>query len=115
MRRFFHRRKTLLLIALISSSVGCTQLRGRRKLKEGNEDYKEGRYAEAVQAYQQAERLVPNLPVLWINKGTACRQILIPGSKTPENQAAADCALSAFDTLRRLRPDDSRGEQMYIQ
>jgi tetratricopeptide (TPR) repeat protein len=95
--------------------AGCTELRGRRAVREGNRLHREGRYREALAAYREAEGLVPDLWILWLNEGLTCRQIMIPGLKTPDNDAAIACALKAFDTLKRLRPADARGEQLYVQ
>jgi len=65
--------------------------------------------------FQEAERFVPDFWVLWINKGYTCRQMLVPGAKTAENTAAAECALEAFTRLKRLKPSDPRGTALYEQ
>jgi tetratricopeptide (TPR) repeat protein len=55
------------------------------------------------------------LPQVVLNKGLACRQLLLPGAKTAENQRLVDCALRAFDRLKQLDPGDARAEQLYVQ
>jgi tetratricopeptide (TPR) repeat protein len=107
------RTVSLLLTALVAT--GCGELRGRSQVRDGNALYKEGRYADAVRAYTEAERRVPNLPALWLNKGIACRQLMIPGGKTPESEAAAICAIDAFAHFKELRPKDPRGDELYVQ
>ncbi len=104
-----------LSLFLLAATSGCGELRGRRRIREGNALYKDVRYSEAVAAYESAVQYLPEFPTLWMNKGIACRQLLLPGSKTPENDAAAKCALEAFQKLRQLRPDDERSDQLYIQ
>ena len=37
--------------------AGCTELRGRRRIREGNRLYREGRYAAALEQYRMAETL----------------------------------------------------------
>jgi tetratricopeptide (TPR) repeat protein len=101
--------------ALLLLGSGCTELRGRRRVREGNRLYREGRYQEAVLAYEQAESLIPNFPLLWLNKGLTCRQLMIPGSRQSATQQAANCALDAFQKLRELRPSDQRGDSLYVQ
>jgi tetratricopeptide (TPR) repeat protein len=101
--------------ALVLLGSGCTELRGRRRVREGNRLYREGRYPEAVAAYEQAESLIPNFWLLWLNKGLTCRQLMIPGSRQSTNQLATNCALDAFDKLRQLRPSDPRGDSLYVQ
>lgn len=103
------------VLALALLATGCAEVRGRRKLQEANKLYRDGLYKEAVAAFEEAEKLVPNLPILWINKGTCCRAMLIPGSKLPESVAAAKCAIDAFVRYQKLAPQDSRGEMLHVQ
>ncbi|HWA73749.1 MAG TPA: hypothetical protein VG937_15495 [Polyangiaceae bacterium] len=49
------------------------------------------------------------------NKGLACRQLMLPGSKSAENERSVDCALSAFRQLKKLDPSDVRADQLYQQ
>jgi tetratricopeptide (TPR) repeat protein len=101
--------------ALVLLASGCTELRGRRLVREGNRLYREGRYQEAVASYEQAESLIPNFSLLWLNKGLTCRQLMIPGSRQSTNESATNCALGAFEKLRALRPSDPRGDALYVQ
>src|SRR5262245_56739473 len=103
------------LVAVAVASSGCSEVRGRRKIQQANRFYKDGQYKEAVMAFEEAEKLTPNFWVLWLNKGYTCRQMIIPGAKTPESLAASKCAITAFKRLQQLRPEDSRGETLYIQ
>jgi tetratricopeptide (TPR) repeat protein len=111
---FRRRGRPILLVALLTT-LGCADLRGRRHIREGNHLFRDGRYGEALRAFERAEPLVPDLPVLWLNKGLTCQKMMIPGSKEPGNEAAIDCALGAFDRLRQLRPSNPRGQQLYVQ
>jgi tetratricopeptide (TPR) repeat protein len=94
---------------------GCTEVRGRKKIQEANELYREGKYADAVARFEEAEALVPELPTLWLNKGYTCRQLIAPGGKDPESQKAAACALAAFKRLAEVAPKDPRADQLTIQ
>jgi tetratricopeptide (TPR) repeat protein len=104
---------SLTLLALLQ--LGCTEVRGRKKIQEANELYKRGRYREAVAAFEAAEALVPNLPTLWLNKGYTCRQLIAPGGHDPESRRAADCALAAFRRYGELSPKDPRADQLTVQ
>jgi len=109
-------RSRLCAIALgLTLADGCSGVRGRKLVQEGNDLYKRGRYAEAVAVYEEAEKLVPDLPALWLNKGYTCRQLIIPGGKDPETRRATACALAAFKRLGQLRPDDARAEQLTVE
>jgi tetratricopeptide (TPR) repeat protein len=94
--------------------AGCSELRARQRGREGNRYFQEGNYAAAVQAYSTSEQLYP-LAVVALNKGLACRQLLLPGAKTTENERATDCALRAFTRLKQLSPQDARADQLYQQ
>jgi len=103
------------LAMLFCCFSGCSELRGRRHVREGNRLYREGRYPAALREYREAEALCPELPLLWLNEGLACRQMMIPGSKSPESQQATDCAVHAFGRMRQVAPTDPRAEQLYVQ
>jgi TPR repeat protein len=105
----------LCVVVFALSTTGCSEVRGRRKIQEGNRLYRDGFYKDAVAAFSEAERFVPNFWVLWLNKGYTCRQMIIPGAKTPENMQAAECALASFRRLQELKADDPRGELLYFQ
>jgi tetratricopeptide (TPR) repeat protein len=105
----------ILLLAAAGNSIGCSEVRGRRLVKQGNELYRQGNYVEAVARFKEAEELVPELSQLWLNKGYTCRQMLTPGAKTPENEAAVRCALEAFEKLQKLQPQDKRAPSLYVQ
>lgn len=106
--------KISLLSGLALLLVGCSELRARQQAREGNRHFQEGDYRAAVQSYEAAERLHP-LPVVALNKGLACRQLLLPGAKTPENERRVECALAAFKNLKNLSPGDARADQLYLQ
>jgi tetratricopeptide (TPR) repeat protein len=104
-----------LVSSLAFANTGCSQVRGRRKIQQGNQFYRDGQYKEAHAAFEEAEQYVPDFWVLWLNKGYNCRQLIIPGAKTPESLNASKCALDSFKRLQELKPEDPRGELLYIQ
>ena len=99
----------------VAALAGCSEVRARHHAREGNRLFRDGEYAAAVREYREAERLCPGLPAVALNMGLACRQLLIPGSRTPENEKAASCALESFERFSKLAPDDRRGEQLRTQ
>ena len=105
------------IIALVAAcgALGCSEVRGRKKIQEANELYKRGRYHEAVTAFEAAEALVPNVSTLWLNKGYTCRQLIAPGGRDPDSRRAAACALDAFRRLKELAPNDARADQLIVQ
>ncbi len=108
-------RRLCVSLALCALVGGCSEVRGRKLVQEGNDLYKHGRYAEAVAVFEEAEGLVPSLPELWLNKGYTCRQLIVPGSQDPASRRAVACALAAFKRLGQLRPGDARADQLTIE
>jgi tetratricopeptide (TPR) repeat protein len=106
---------SLWAVLLVLVLTGCSELRARHLARSGNEHFRAGDYHAAVRDYQQAERLAPHLPVIVLNKGLACRQLMVPGAKDARTEGAARCAVEAFTRLRELAPADARGEQLYVQ
>lgn len=103
-------------MAVLLALAGCSELQARHHAREGNELFRAGDYAGAVQKYETAEQLFPEgLHVVELNKGLACRQLMVPGAKGPEQDRAVDCALGAFKRMQELRPEDPRGDQLYVQ
>src|SRR5262249_51646884 len=102
------RDRLLLVLALFGamSAWGCSELRGRRLIQKANQLYRDGQYKEAVAVFREAEQLVPDYWMLWLNLGYTCQQMVIPGAKTPENDSATQCALQAFRRLQTLKPSD---------
>lgn len=106
-------RRFLLLCAAVSA-FGCSELRARQLAREGNRHFQDGNYAAAADSYSAAEQLYP-LAVISFNKGLACRQMMVPGAKSPENERATRCALDSFRRLEQQSPGDPRAEQLYQQ
>jgi tetratricopeptide (TPR) repeat protein len=106
----------LTVIMLAAGGGGCRQLRGRKLIQNGTELYKKGKYVDAVALFERAGTLVPEMPLLWLNLGYTCRQLITPGAKpAPDTRRWAACALEAFNRLRQVAPGDPRGDQMYVQ
>lgn len=118
----FHRPPTFLtglaylgVSSLMVCSLGCSEVQARRHARQGNTYFKDGDYSAALAEYSLAEQFRPDLPVVVLNKGLACRQLMIAGGKTVGNARATDCALNAFSHLKDLEPGNPRGDQLYVQ
>lgn len=122
----------LLFLPMLAASwalAGCAELRGRKKIQEGNTAYEHGDFAAAVARFDEAAALVPDMPLLWLNRGYACRERIVPvgvgavGEAGPASEPgraavhreAARCALESFKRLRQLSPGDPRGDILYVQ
>jgi tetratricopeptide (TPR) repeat protein len=105
----------LRLLLLLAALSGCSELRARNHARKGNQLFMEGNYPAALQEYTRAEQLLPTLPTILLNKGLACRNMMMPRAKTPASERSVECALAAFEKLKQLEPADPRGDRLYVQ
>lgn len=104
-----------LLALLFVCLSGCAELRARSHARAGNDHFRNGDYQAALREFELAEQSYDGLPVIALNKGLTCRQLILAGSRSEASQRAVDCALAAFERLQKLAPSDPRGEQLYVQ
>ena len=88
---------TLVAAALaLFSSVGCSKLRARDQLNKGVTSYKNAKYEEAIDHFQQAVALDPSLINAKMYLATAFAQQYIPGVEDPDNLKMADQAIEQY-------------------
>ncbi len=85
---------------------GCKQLEARDQLNKGCEAYKSGHYDEAIEHFQEATQLDPNLPMAKTYLATALAQNVVPGMNTPENMKTAHQAMDIFKQVLAQNPND---------
>jgi tetratricopeptide (TPR) repeat protein len=100
----------------ILSSVGCGKLRARDQLNKGVTAYKNTKYEEAIDHFQQAVTLDPRLLNAKMYLATAYAQQYIPGADTPENNQMAVQAIEQYqhvldapNTVRDQRVNSAKG------
>jgi tetratricopeptide (TPR) repeat protein len=102
-------RITALAIALagmVFSMSGCDKLAARDQLNKGVEAYKGTHYEEAINHFQQAMKLDPNLPMAKSYLATALAQNVVAGLDTPENLKTAQDAIDIFMEVLAKNPHD---------
>ncbi len=85
---------------------GCNQLAARDQLNKGVDAYKSAHYDEAIEHFQKATELDPNLPMAKTYLATALAQNVVPGMTTPENLKNANQAIDIFKRFWRPNPND---------
>jgi len=78
------------------SSVGCSKLRARDQLNKGVTAYKNAKYEEAIDHFQQSVALDPSLINAKMYLATAFAQQYIPGADTPDNNKMAEQAIDQY-------------------
>jgi tetratricopeptide (TPR) repeat protein len=94
---------TLAAAALaLLSSVGCDKLRARDQLNKGVTAYKNTKYEEAIDHFQQAVALDPSLINAKMYLATAYAQQYIPGADTPDNNKMAEEAIKQYKKVLEM-------------
>jgi tetratricopeptide (TPR) repeat protein len=75
---------------------GCSKLRARDQLNKGVASYKNAKYEEAIDHFQQAVSLDPDLVVARLYLATAYAQQYIPGVEAPDNLHMGEQAIDQY-------------------
>jgi tetratricopeptide (TPR) repeat protein len=95
-----------LLALLLGSATGCNVLKSRDQLTKGVQAFKNARYEEAVDHFQNAIALDPNSEDAKLYLATAYSYQVVPNLDTPENLAIAQKALDGFNAVLAKNPND---------
>lgn len=96
------------LAFVLAFSAGCDKLRARDQLNKGVQAYKANRFEEAIEHFQNAVNLDPNLGVARLYLATAYVGQYVPGMDTPENKRNADMAIEQYTKV--LEANEARGK-----
>lgn len=80
---------------------GCTKIAARDFIREGNNHYNNGQYREAIEKYNEAEKLEPDLVTLFWNRACAAESIVLKikdPNQLADRRVYTDMALSDFKT-----------------
>jgi tetratricopeptide (TPR) repeat protein len=98
-----------LLVILVAglwllSTTGCNKLRARDQLNKGVQSYKNAKYEQAIDHFQQAVALDPALINARLYLATAFAQQYIPGIDTPDNNRMGEQAIDQYKTVLQTDP-----------
>jgi tetratricopeptide (TPR) repeat protein len=91
-------------ITLLVSATACDKLRARDQLNKGVQSYKNTKYEEAIDHFQQAVSLDPGLLNARLYLATAFAQQYIPAADSQENNHMAEQAIEQFKRVLDVRP-----------
>lgn len=105
----------LAAVAITLLLAGCTKIQARDMIREGNSLYNEGKFLEALEAYDKAENLEPDGVTMFWNRACAAEAQVLrmkePGDKDARKEFA-DRALRDFqiwyDRLPTKTDDDEK-------
>lgn len=88
-------------LAIGTLAVGCSKIESRDLIREGNTLYNEGKFIEALDAYDKAEQLEPDGVTVFWNRACAAEAQVLKMKDPSEKEARhgfADRALKDFQT-----------------
>src|SRR5437667_5027176 len=103
-------KKSLRMLELIAvalalfAAIGCGKLRARDQLNKGVQSYKNGKYEDAIDHFQQAVSFDAGLVVARLYLATAYAQQYIPGADTPDNNKMAEQAIEEYKHVIDANP-----------
>jgi tetratricopeptide (TPR) repeat protein len=89
---------------VILSSTGCNKLAARDHLNKGVQAYKNSKFEQAINHFQEAVRLDPTLINARLYLATAYAQQYIPGADTPDNNRNAEQAIEEYKQVLQVDP-----------
>jgi tetratricopeptide (TPR) repeat protein len=107
----------MIVIALCACAglLGCDTIRARSRAQDGVKAYREGNVEEAARAFEEAQKLDPGIPTVWLNLGFASLSVYQLAPKSPGGQIAGARAISAFEKYLELRPGEERATAYLVQ
>jgi tetratricopeptide (TPR) repeat protein len=89
---------------VLISSTGCSKLKARDHLNKGVQAYKNSKFEQAIDHFQQAVALDPTLINARLYLATAFAQQYIPGADTPDNNRFAEQAIDSYKQVLQVDP-----------
>jgi len=100
-------QKLLVIFAallVILSSVGCAKLKARDHLNKGVQAFKNSKFEQAIDHFQQAVALDPTLINARLYLATALAQQYIPGVDAPDNNRFGEQAIDQYKQVLTTDP-----------
>ncbi|MGA9354197.1 MAG: tetratricopeptide repeat protein [Terriglobales bacterium] len=91
-------------LILVLSCTGCQKLKARDQLNKGVQAYKNLKYEQAIDHFQQAVADDPSLLNARLYLATAFAQQYIPGADTPDNNKYAEQAIEQYKIVLQSDP-----------
>ena len=71
------------------AGIGCAQVRAKAAFKDGNKLYKEENFSRAIEQYERAIALDPDMAEAYFYLGSSHQALFRPGKEDDGEQAAA--------------------------
>ncbi|HEY2843284.1 MAG TPA: tetratricopeptide repeat protein [Bryobacteraceae bacterium] len=106
MRRVPTLSAALLAATIVLAGTGCSYLKSRDHLNQGIASFRNAKYGDAVEHFEQAIKLDPQWSTPRLYLATSYMVQWIPGAESPENMAYAQKAKEEFTKVLERDPND---------
>ncbi len=89
---------------VLLSSTGCAKLQARDHLNKGVQAFKNSKFEQAIDHFQQAVALDPSLINARLYLATALAQQYIPGVDAPDNNRFGEQAIDQYKQVLQVEP-----------
>lgn len=96
------------IVLALFGALGCNKLKARDQLNKGVASYKNAKYEEAIDHFQKAVTLDPQLLNARLYLATAYAQQVVQGVETAENKRVAQSAIDEFEKVLQENPSDEQ-------
>jgi tetratricopeptide (TPR) repeat protein len=100
-------KRVLVVLAaalVLLATTGCNKLKARDHLNKGVQAYKNAKYEQAIDHFQEAVSLDPTLINARLYLATAYAQQYIPGADTPDNNRMGEQAIDQYKQVLKVDP-----------
>ena len=103
-------RNAVCALALVTAPLlvaGCSSVKAKAAFQDGNKLYKLEKYKEAIERYERAVALDPDMAEARFYLANAHQALYRPGKKSPENDARLEKALAEYLEALQRNPSPS--------
>lgn len=94
------------VLLLAAACVGCNRLKARDHLNKGVNAFRAAQFQEAIDHFQQAAALDPQLLNARLYLAMSYFQQYAPGGESPDNKKIGEQAIDAFKNVLELNPNN---------
>jgi len=91
-------------LLILVSGASCGRVQAKQAFKDGNKQYKDEHFKQAIEYYQEAVEKNPNMAEAWFYLGSSHQALIRPGKDTPENKEHLDKAIEDYKKSLELNP-----------
>jgi tetratricopeptide (TPR) repeat protein len=101
------------LMTMVAAGAGCSRVQARAAFKDGNKLYKEENFKKAIEEYQRATELEPDMAEAHFYLASSHQALYRPGKEGAENKEHMEVAIAEYGkTLELAKGDTENGKKL---